>query len=219
MATGGEPQPAVQAIDPAPPVGSTTAAAPRPVAAVPQRAPVVSAGRYNCSDFKSQAAAQAALRADPSDPNKLDADRDGIAWGRTVRPRTWSMCHDTTVELRGRLTCVHCGTDEAFDEPPARRLVLRLQRGLCSRCATANTGLSRHHAQPLDAGPELSYGYKCRGCGVLFEGTSRGWMTTGLPNAWPYRTAKTVHPRPSSVTIGRARAVGKHSEGLGPRYR
>jgi hypothetical protein len=35
--------------------------------------------RYNCSDFASQAQAQAVLRADPSDPNRLDADRDGIA--------------------------------------------------------------------------------------------------------------------------------------------
>ena len=35
--------------------------------------------RYNCSDFASQAEAQAVLRADPTDPNRLDRDRDGIA--------------------------------------------------------------------------------------------------------------------------------------------
>jgi micrococcal nuclease len=35
--------------------------------------------RYNCSSFKSQADAQAVLRADPTDPNKLDGDADGIA--------------------------------------------------------------------------------------------------------------------------------------------
>lgn len=37
---------------------------------------------YNCAHFKSQAEAQAVLRADPSDPNRLDTDRprpDGIA--------------------------------------------------------------------------------------------------------------------------------------------
>lgn len=34
---------------------------------------------YNCSHFNSQARAQAVLRADPSDPNRLDADWDGIA--------------------------------------------------------------------------------------------------------------------------------------------
>ena len=34
---------------------------------------------YNCGDFASQAVAQTVLRADPTDPNRLDADRDGIA--------------------------------------------------------------------------------------------------------------------------------------------
>ncbi len=37
---------------------------------------------YNCSAFRSQAQAQAVLRADPSDPNRLDSDRDGIAYER-----------------------------------------------------------------------------------------------------------------------------------------
>ena len=34
---------------------------------------------YNCDDFISQAQAQAVLRADPRDPNRLDTDKDGIA--------------------------------------------------------------------------------------------------------------------------------------------
>jgi hypothetical protein len=33
----------------------------------------------NCADFPSQAAAQAHLRQDPSDPDRLDADNDGVA--------------------------------------------------------------------------------------------------------------------------------------------
>jgi hypothetical protein len=37
---------------------------------------------YNCADFRTQAQAQAVLRADASDPNGLDADRDGIACER-----------------------------------------------------------------------------------------------------------------------------------------
>jgi LPXTG-motif cell wall-anchored protein len=37
------------------------------------------ANDQNCSDFPSQAAAQAHLRADPSDPDGLDGDADGIA--------------------------------------------------------------------------------------------------------------------------------------------
>ncbi len=43
-------------------------------------APVSGGGDvYNCSDFGSQAEAQAVLSADPSDPNGLDGDNDGVA--------------------------------------------------------------------------------------------------------------------------------------------
>lgn len=43
--------------------------------------------RYNCSDFKSQAEAQAVLRADPRDPNRLDGDRDGITCENNPPPK------------------------------------------------------------------------------------------------------------------------------------
>jgi hypothetical protein len=43
--------------------------------------------RYNCSHFPSQAAAQAVLRADPRDPNRLDTDRDGVACESNRAPR------------------------------------------------------------------------------------------------------------------------------------
>ncbi|MCC6224719.1 MAG: excalibur calcium-binding domain-containing protein [Thermoleophilia bacterium] len=42
---------------------------------------------YNCASFTSQADAQAVLRADPSDPNRLDADADGIACENNRIPR------------------------------------------------------------------------------------------------------------------------------------
>jgi hypothetical protein len=42
---------------------------------------------YNCSDFPSQQAAQAYLRQYPSDPSRLDADRDGIACETNPPPR------------------------------------------------------------------------------------------------------------------------------------
>ena len=48
-----------------PPVGGTTAA--------------VAAGDLDCADFATREEAQAALESDPSDPNGLDADDDGIA--------------------------------------------------------------------------------------------------------------------------------------------
>jgi micrococcal nuclease len=40
----------------------------------------------NCSDFPSQAAAQATLRGDPTDPHRLDPDRDGVACERNRAP-------------------------------------------------------------------------------------------------------------------------------------
>ena len=36
--------------------------------------------------FSSQADAQAVLRADPSDPNRLDGDQDGVACERNPPP-------------------------------------------------------------------------------------------------------------------------------------
>ena len=42
---------------------------------------------YNCLDFNSQADAQAVLRADPGDPNRLAADADGIACEPNHAPR------------------------------------------------------------------------------------------------------------------------------------
>jgi hypothetical protein len=42
---------------------------------------------FSCRDFSSQAEAQAVLRADPSDPNVIDNDRDGIACEDNPSPR------------------------------------------------------------------------------------------------------------------------------------
>lgn len=42
---------------------------------------------FNCTDFVSQADAQAVLRADPTDPNGLDRDVDGIACETNRAPR------------------------------------------------------------------------------------------------------------------------------------
>ena len=49
------------------------------VATAPTASAASTTDVFNCSDFPSQAAAQANLRAHPSDPNRLDADNDGIA--------------------------------------------------------------------------------------------------------------------------------------------
>lgn len=42
---------------------------------------------YNCSNFASQAQAQAVLRADPRDPNRLDTDKDGVACEGNPNPK------------------------------------------------------------------------------------------------------------------------------------
>jgi len=42
---------------------------------------------FNCNSFASQAQAQAVLRADPRDPNGLDADHDGIACEHNRAPK------------------------------------------------------------------------------------------------------------------------------------
>ena len=55
---------------------------------------------YNCSDFSSQAAAQAFFASDLSDPNRLDADNDGKAceWfdSRTYTKRTITVTRPVT---------------------------------------------------------------------------------------------------------------------------
>jgi micrococcal nuclease len=80
-------------VPPAPPAAAPPAApAPPPApAAVPLPAPAPKPATVfvdkDCKDFPSQAAAQAELRADPTDPHGLDADRDGIACESNRAPR------------------------------------------------------------------------------------------------------------------------------------
>jgi len=95
----------VQILDPPPPSAPiqppspTASSQPPPLIATRQPLPpgprpgfnprdyVRQGDRFNCTDFTSQADAQAVLRADPSDPNLLDADRDGIACESLPAPR------------------------------------------------------------------------------------------------------------------------------------
>ena len=57
--------------------------------------------RFDCSAFASQAQAQAALRADPRDPNRLDGDRDGIACESNSAPRDLSSVRSAYHRTRG----------------------------------------------------------------------------------------------------------------------
>jgi len=76
------------------PVPRTATKASTPPAAIPAGSgafdPTFYIGKgdaFNCKDFASQAQAQAVLRADPRDPNRLDADRDGIACESNRAPK------------------------------------------------------------------------------------------------------------------------------------
>lgn len=96
------PSTTANSVRPSAATGRTTTPAPTPAPATPVRTapPPVSTSvafdparyigqgnKYNCGDFRSQAEAQAVLRADPSDPNQLDSDRDGIACETNPAPK------------------------------------------------------------------------------------------------------------------------------------
>ncbi|MFC8513190.1 excalibur calcium-binding domain-containing protein [Streptomyces sp. NPDC057257] len=57
----------------------------------------------DCSDFKYQEDAQAELNRNPSDPNRLDEDNDGLAceWLRHKSSTALSTVAPTTVPQRG----------------------------------------------------------------------------------------------------------------------
>ena len=65
--------------EPAAPVGAVATAAPSTGSGFDPTRYIGQGNRYNCSNFKNQTEAQAVLRADPSDPNKLDSDGDAVA--------------------------------------------------------------------------------------------------------------------------------------------
>ncbi|MGW3095184.1 excalibur calcium-binding domain-containing protein [Streptomyces sp. NPDC001102] len=57
---------------------------------------------FNCSDFVFQEDAQAVFNSDPSDPNRLDADNDGIACEDLPhRPAATATAAATAVPRRG----------------------------------------------------------------------------------------------------------------------
>lgn len=68
---------------------------PRPITTPPPTAPgafdprfyIGKGDAFNCADFASQADAQAVLRADPTDPNRLDGNRDGVACESNRSPK------------------------------------------------------------------------------------------------------------------------------------
>jgi excalibur calcium-binding domain-containing protein len=84
------PQPASA---PAPPPAPTTIPTQAPLSGFNPRNYVGKGDAFNCADFASQADAQAVLRADPNDPNRLDGDKDGIACESNPAPFDRSPVH------------------------------------------------------------------------------------------------------------------------------
>ena len=74
-------------VAPAPSPSPTPTAPPASPGAFDPRFYIGKGDAFNCGDFASQAAAQAVLRADPTDPNRLDSDRDGIACESNRSPK------------------------------------------------------------------------------------------------------------------------------------
>lgn len=74
-------------VAPVPPPVAPVQAAPQPPVPARPAVPAPPARDLNCSDFPNQAAAQAELRRDPSDPHRLDTDRDGLACESNRAPR------------------------------------------------------------------------------------------------------------------------------------
>ena len=75
-------------------IASATPASAQETPAPPPASPDFYPGQYlsqgdafNCAAFISQADAQAVLRADPTDPNQLDTDLDGLACESNRAPR------------------------------------------------------------------------------------------------------------------------------------
>ncbi len=82
------PPTAVPATQPPATARLAAATAPPPSSGGFDVSPYIGKGNVaNCPDFRSQANAQAVLRADPSDPNGLDTDKDGIACETRPAPK------------------------------------------------------------------------------------------------------------------------------------
>lgn len=88
-------------------------------------APALAQNDLDCPDFSSQAEAQQTLRQDPSDPNGLDADGDGVACETTEYedPARDETPVETAQEPGGDLDCEDFATQQqaqaVYDQNPA----------------------------------------------------------------------------------------------------
>lgn len=80
-------------------------------------AQAVFADSVNCSDFDTQPEAQAHLEADPSDPDGLDRDKDGVACEHLPGGDSSSSSNNNVVEENTNESEVTSGDASSTDEP------------------------------------------------------------------------------------------------------
>ena len=68
----------------------------------PSKPAVAQADQYDCASFGSQASAQVELDSDPSDPNNLDSDGNGIACDNYPYGTSSSAARTVASRLTGR---------------------------------------------------------------------------------------------------------------------
>ena len=117
---------------------------------------VVSSADRDCDDFSSQADAQAALDADPSDPERLDADDDGEAcesftYGDVVETEPAAVSSHGSDNDSEEATPTHASADhpvggvEAGDgSAPADETPYLLASGLLAATAVGGAAVARH---------------------------------------------------------------------------
>lgn len=77
-------------------------------------------GDLNCIDFATQAEAQATYDADPSGPNGLDADDDGIACESTTSVASGTQFEDNSAFIDGTDSGAGGDTGAAVNQPAAQ---------------------------------------------------------------------------------------------------
>jgi len=103
---------------------------------------VASAIDYDCRDFRSQADAQRVLRADPSDPYRLDGDHDGIACEWNPAPRELTPVRSDFFPRDWVVPGADLYNCDTFDNQAEAQAVLRADPSDPNRLDTNRNGIA-----------------------------------------------------------------------------
>jgi hypothetical protein len=84
----------------------------------PSKPAVAQADQYDCASFGSQASAQVELDSDPSDPNNLDSDGNGIACDNYPYGKSSSVAASTPVPSTVPLNTPSAGASPSSNSSP-----------------------------------------------------------------------------------------------------